>query len=151
MSYLAWKNAAIAFLGFYCIAGVIAIDKYPFFNWSLFSQIPNEQSGYTIEIYSFEGKTYDPPLPFSQTKPFFETIKQSPTEYTPRIEQLGLAIDEVNQEKIRNWRQGLEEMFDGKSFRYGVLKVVFDPVEYWKTGGYRSSERIAVYDSAKKP
>lgn len=151
MSYAVEKKLVLGFLAFYFVAGVYAVDQYPFFNWALFTKIPNEQTDFTIEVRSFDGTKYDPPLAFSETRFIFDAIGQSPTQYTQPISELGQALDRDDGTRIAERRAYIERVFDGKEFSYDVLKITYDPVELWRTGAYRSREVIASYDSSHAP
>lgn len=145
MSYRAQKIAGLVFLGMYYFAGTIAIDTYPFFNWSLFSEVPNEQQGYTIEIERIGDRDYDLPLPFSKSRFIFEEIGQSPTEYTRRIEDLGRALENHSVDAVRRERGPLEKIFTGKSFSYTIFSVTYDPLKRWKTDEYDSAVPLATF------
>src|SRR5690242_5785329 len=113
MSYGAHKKLVLGFLGFYFVAGMYVVDQYPFFNWGLFTKIPNEQQDFSIEIHTFDGRVYEPALLFSESKFLFDAIGQSPTEYTQTISELGAAIDRADTAVIAARRTVLEKIFRG--------------------------------------
>jgi len=151
MSYETHKKLILFFLCFYFVAGMYVVDKYPFFNWALFTKIPNEQSDFTIEITAFDGTAYDPPLPFSESRFIFEAIGQSPTQYTQPISDLGRALERTDDEAVARDRTAVEKMFDGKSFSYNLVRISYDPVELWRTGSYKEEVQVASYDSNHAP
>lgn len=151
MSYVVQRNLLLTFLLFYFFAGMYAVDRYPFFNWALFTKIPNEQTDYTLEVRSYDGRLYTPALPFSKTKFLFDAIGQSPTQYTQPISDLGKAIVEGDTVGVVRHRQFVERMFGDKDFSYTIFQVTYDPVELWRTGAYRSVREVATFNSTYVP
>lgn len=148
MSYAAHKKLIFGFLAFYFIAGMYVVDRYPFFNWGLFTKIPNEQQDFSIELRAHDGRVFEPALSFSESKFLFDAIGQSPTEYTQTISELGAAIDRSDETTVAARRAVLEKIFRGKPFSYDVVKITYDPVELWRTGTYKKKETIASFDSS---
>jgi hypothetical protein len=146
MSYGAWKLCAYAFLVVFFVAGTLVRDAYPFFNWALFSRVPNTQTTYTIEVSKVGVREFDPPLPFSETRFLFEKIGQSPTDYTQAIVNLAQAMEEHDAARVVEERATLEKIFGGEPYRYTLLSVEYDPLELWKSGTYESSTTIAVFE-----
>jgi hypothetical protein len=151
MSYARQKQWVLGFLVFYFIAGMYAVDRYPFFDWALFTKIPNEQRDYSIQLRAYDGTVYEPALPFSESKFLFDAIGQSPTQYTQPISDLGTAIMRADERAVEQHREFVERMFDGKPFVYDVLKITYDPVELWRTGAYRSREVVASFENTYAP
>jgi hypothetical protein len=154
MPYRFLKYFFAIFIAVYFIGGLYtrntrAGEAYPFYSWFLFDQVPNEKNDFTIRIVSYGGKTYNPPLEFSETREIFQTINQSATQYLYIVQDLGYAIIGQKQEQILTDRERLEKIFLGTPARYEVLQVRYDPVQYWKTGEYKELKVIATYESGK--
>jgi len=152
VSYKARKRVALSFLGVYFLFalflhGTPYQDLYPFFSWSLFSTIPNPKEEYTIEISQFGANVYDPPLTFSETKFIFDEINQSPTEYTPRIRNLGRAIESYDIQKAERLEREMSALFSGKEFAYTLLKINLHPLQLWETGRYEIIEVVGAFSS----
>jgi hypothetical protein len=122
-------------------------DVYPLFSWSLFSIIPNPDHRYTMEILEAGGTRYDPPLRFSQSSALFAGIQHSPTEYTPRVERLGQALANGHTKAAAQARQELNALFGTRAFRYRILLVYADPLEYWRNGSYRTVRTLGEFSS----
>lgn len=154
MSYsLLKKIAIISLIGYFGIAGALKIadpvrERYPFFSWFFFSEIPNHEHGYTIRLLSYGEESYTEPLPFSQMKFLFRSLGQAPTVYTPIIEKLGESVKTNNAQVILENRDKLESIFK-KSARYEVLEVWYDPLEYWHTGTYQEATTLATFFTEK--
>lgn len=147
MPYEAQKKLVLGFLLAYLVAGAYVVDRYPFFNWALFTKIPNEQDDFSIEIRSFDGVAYDPALPFSESRFIFDAIGQSPTDYALPVSELGGAVVGGDAAAIAARREYVEKIFAGKEFAYDLVRIVYDPVEKWRTGAYRAREVIASFSS----
>ena len=152
MSYRTLKFIALASLiGYFAIGMTLKFAKphnetYPFFSWYFFSEIPIPGHAYTIQLLSYGETQYDPPLPFSKMGPLFVPIRQSPTEYTPIIKALGVALEKDDAAQIELTRNKLEAVFK-KPARYEVLLVDYDPLELWKYGTYTNSSVLAIFNS----
>lgn len=146
MTYRAWKTCAFTFLAVFFVAGTLVRDAYPFFNWALFARVPNTQTTYTIEIHRVGTRVFDPPLPFSETRFLFEKIGQSPTDYTDTVVNLAVAMGEHDPTRVARERAVLEKIFGNEPFRYALLAVEYDPLEHWKSGTYRASTMVAVFE-----
>lgn len=152
--YDALKKIAIALLVFYFCMGIYERlvrhggELYPFFSWYLFAAIPNpDPYAYDIQILSFDNVVYDPPLPFSKTRPLFVAIRQSPTEYSALIYEFGRALSHNDTAVISRERARVEQMFGGKPAVYEMLRVEYDPLNHWRDEGYASSSSLGVFES----
>jgi hypothetical protein len=159
LSYEAKKMAIAASLIVYCTVGIASksyfilahrpptTELYPFFSWYLFADIPQTHTEYRIEVLSLGERTYEPPLPFSDTAFLFARIGRAPTEYTPIIQALGTAITAGDEPRVGELRGQLETMFSGTPARYSVVRVVYDPLIYWKSGAYITHETMGTFDA----
>lgn len=155
-SYERMKYCVAASLVLYCVIGIgIKLftngaykgEIYPFFSWFLFAEIPKEHYEYRMEMLSLGDVTYDPPLPFSETRDIFLDLGRSPTEYIPLIQELGTAVVQEQGDQIAVSRARVETMFSGASGEYRILRVLYDPLRYWNTGQYVSEEEIARFST----
>lgn len=152
MSYGAWRSIALSTLGVYAVLAIImsitSIEGYPVFSWSLFSMIPNSHVASTMEFLEIGGKVQMPPLAFSDSKPLFDAIDKSPTDYTPIISELSRAMQEHNSAKIPEIRKRLEVIFPPGPYRYRILLVTYDPIQYWKTHTYLRSQVLGEFEGS---
>lgn len=153
ISYETMRAIVIASLIVYFIAGLHERfvqhggETYPFFSWYLFAEIPNYHlTAFTIDIYAIGDTKYDPPLPFYQTAPLFLQLRQSPTEYTPIIDELGWSIIRKNGD-IEEIRYRLEGMFSGLSARYELRMIAYDPLVYWSEHKVASSTSLGFFEA----
>lgn len=123
------------------------VEAYPFFNWDLFSFIPNERTEFTIEISRYGDEVYNPPLKFSEAGFIFRNVNASPTEYTPIIRQLAWAIQRNDRSEIDLQQDHLEKAFAGLPYSFRLLEVNIDPVDYYKTGHYEIVSLMGTYES----
>jgi hypothetical protein len=155
---MAYRVAKMVVLATFALYALVAInlrgplqDVYPIFSWSLFSLIPNPDYRFTIEVLEARGEKHNPPLRFSESKALFEGINQSPTQYTPRINRLGRALINNNAREVAEARAELEAVFGEEAFRYQVVMIYADPVDYWKSGSYRVVNILEEFASDKQP
>ncbi len=150
MSYRFVKLFAAISLGVYAFMGAYAMrfparEMYPFFSWSLFSTIPQNLEVYTMEVHRIGVTTYDPPLKFREMREIFAAVDQSPTQYFAPIQSLGRAL--YAGESGARARARVESIFQGQEFEYSILRIKYDPVDYWRTGQYEVSFTSEVLSS----
>ncbi|HEX6200402.1 MAG TPA: hypothetical protein VF150_09070 [Thermoanaerobaculia bacterium] len=104
----------------------------PFYGWSLFSKVPNEDSRYVLLVRRHEGRRLDPPVPFMQAPP--EIVAGNRYVGRKVIQRLGRAIDEGEVERVAELRRLLEESFLRGRVRYQVVYERYDPLEKWRGG-----------------
>ncbi|HEX3130246.1 MAG TPA: hypothetical protein VH394_23120 [Thermoanaerobaculia bacterium] len=123
----------------YCFAGaasqklVPGVDEIiPFYGWSLFSKVPNEDSRYVLLIHSHKKKTLEPPVSFLHAP---DAIVRG-NRYTGRkvIQRLGKAIDRGERARAEDLRQLLERSYLSERMQYELIFERYDPIAKWRTG-----------------
>lgn len=153
MSYSDKKYAVIVVLALYFLVGAFVELKngngeaYPVFSWRLFAVVQNTVHTFTLEIMQLGETTYDPPLKFSESKFLFDALSQSPTDYEQAIRNLGWALRGDDVEGIRTYRGKVERIFSTDRYRYSVVEVSYDSLDYWRTGEYDVVQTLAVYEN----
>lgn len=104
----------------------------PFYGWSLFSKVPNEDSRYVLLVRRHEGREVDPPVPFMQAPP--EIVAGNRYIGRKVIQRLGRAIDEGETERVAELRRLLESSHLHGRVRYQIVYERYDPLEKWRTG-----------------
>jgi len=64
------------------------------------------------------------------------------------VRALGYALEAEDADTVRTIRSRLEANFLPAPSRYGVDRVIFDPMVRYRTGEVRSRERIATFTSS---
>lgn len=154
LSHETLKRIVVASLVIYFCMGVFeraardGHEIYPFFSWFLFANIPNpSEETFTVTIHSIGDEIYDPPLAFSESRPWFEKIRQSPTEYTYAMREFGRSVYAGRMQLAKEHRASFEEMFVGASARYELFVVSYDPILHWKEGRYASSTSLGIFET----
>ncbi len=150
MTYEVQKRIVLVLLALYFCIGLYdnyfyGNERYPVFSWSLFSSIPNEKTTYTVAISRLGVNTYQPPLRFDESRHLFELLGQSPTQYTPMIENMGMALDRGDTERFTREKEHFERMFGNAAFSYDLLRVRYDPLEYWQYQTFISTTSLGVF------
>ena len=103
----------------------------PFYGWSLFSKIPNEDSRYTLLIHRHKKRALKPPVSFLHAP---DTIVTG-NRYVGRkvIQRLGKAVERKEEEKVKDLRRLLEQNYLIGRVRYELVYERYDPVEKWRT------------------
>ncbi len=123
----------------YCLAGaasqklVPGVDEIiPFYGWSLFSKVPNEDDRYTLLIRRHRNRRLDPPVTFLHAP---DTIVAG-NRYVGRkvVQRLGKAIDRGDAARVEELRGLLEQSYFSGRVRYELIFERYDPFEKWRTG-----------------
>jgi len=152
MSYEVLKKGFVFILILYFMTGVFAEvtgsgELYPVFSWRLFARIPSQVSTHAIEIHELGDTIYSPPIKFSNTKSLFEKLGQSPTDYEKPVRELVQAIRTKNEDEVLKRREIIENIFPWPKYKYSVVEVQYDSIEYWQTGTYEVKEVLATYEN----
>lgn len=104
----------------------------PFYGWSLFSKVPNEDSRYVLLVRRHEGRQLEPPVPFMQAPP--EIVAGNRFIGRKVIQRLGRAVEEGDEDRVAEHRRLLEESFLHGRVRYQIVFERYDPLEKWRSG-----------------
>lgn len=107
-------------------------EVLPFYGWSLFSKVPNDDSRYVLLVRRHEGRLLDPPVPFMQAPP--EIVAGNRYIGRKVIQRLGRAVDDGDEARVAEHRRLLEEAFFHGSVRYELVYERYDPLEKWRSG-----------------
>lgn len=150
MSYTTLRHLMLSFLALYALIGLVTKhklekDTYPFFSWSLFSDVPNTIVEYTIAVTEKDGLPISPHMLFKKenTTQIF-TKKHSALYYFDTIQRLGAAIVENNGETIAKERKLLEEDLLPET-SYGVVRIRYNPLDYFRDGKLEYLESLAKF------
>lgn len=148
------RRALIAILIVYFVAGnasqklVPGVDEiFPFFGWSLFSSVPNEDRRFTILIAAHDGRVFDPPVPFLQAPD--DVVVGNRFVGRKVIDKMGRAKKRGRGRKVKKYRSLLEENYLRGQVRYDLIYERYDPLEKWKTGGRSQYENLGSFESGK--
>jgi len=149
-----FRDRLILLLIVYFVAGNVSqkvipgVDEiFPFFGWSLFSSVPNEDSRFTILIEEHDGKALEPPVLFLEAP---ETMVTG-NRYVGRkvIDKMGRAKKRGRGRKVKKYRSLLESNYLRGRVRYELVYERYDPLEKWKTGESRELESLGRYETGK--
>jgi len=119
----------------------------PFFGWSLFSKVPNEDSRYTLLIHRHKKEVFEPPASFMQAP---DTVVTG-NRYIGRkvIQRLGKAIQRNDAARVADLRRLLEESYLNGRGRYEIVFERYDPIQKWRTGANREERSLAQFISGE--
>ncbi|TSC63361.1 MAG: hypothetical protein Athens041674_189 [Parcubacteria group bacterium Athens0416_74] len=154
LSHETLKKIIIASLVVYACMGLFersvrdGSEIYPFFSWFLFAYIPNpSEDTFTVAFHAVGDEVYDPALTFSESRPLFDKIHQSPTEYIYAIQEFGRSVSTGRTDLAEQYRASFERMFSGQAARYELFLVSYDPVRDWREGKYASSTSLGIFET----
>jgi len=129
---------------------VPGVDEiFPFFGWSLFSQVPNLASRYSILIHEHDGRELDPPVAFLRAP---DSIVAGNRYIADKVvKALGRALDRGEAAEAERQRRLLEHNYLVGRVRYELVFESFDPLERWRTGDSRERRSVGEFHKAKRP
>lgn len=144
----------VAMLWIYCLAGVVSqklvpgVDEiFPFFGWSLFSKVPNEEREYQLILHRSRGQRVKPPTSFLEAPD--NMVRGNRFIARKLIQRLGRAQDRGDVEGVTSLRRLLEQSYLQKKSRYELVFERYDPLEKWRDGSSRERRSLAIFNSGK--
>jgi hypothetical protein len=119
----------------------------PFYGWSLFSKVPNEDSRYALLIHRHQGRTLEPPVSFLHAP---ATIVVG-NRYVGRkvIQRLGRAVDLGKAAQIEDLRRLLEQSYLSGPVRYELIFERYNPMQKWRTGADLEQRSLGQFTSGE--
>lgn len=148
------RSTLITILIVYFVAGnasqklVPGVDEiFPFFGWSLFSSVPNEDQRFTILIAAHNGRVFDPPVPFLQAPD--EVVVGNRYVGRKVIDKMGRAKKRGRGRRVKKFRSLLESNYLQGRVRYDLIYERYDPLEKWRSGGRSEYENLGSFESGE--
>jgi len=125
-------------------------EIFPLYSWSLFQRIPNTISDYAIRVLRVGSEEMQPPPYFEDSRYWFDKNSSSLGYFN--IQKLGTAISRGDSDRAARIRRFLERRYFGGvgRVRYEVVRRSFDPVKRWRYGRFKSTQRVAVFETLEK-
>lgn len=149
---LRWRLAVLVLVYFFAGAAsqklVPGVDEIiPFYGWSLFSKVPNEDSRYVLLIHRHKRRALKPPVSFLQAP---DTIVRG-NRYVGRkvIQRLGRAVERGETAKVEDLRRLLEQSYLNGRVRYELIFERYDPIQKWRTGANLEERSLGRFASAE--
>lgn len=119
----------------------------PFYGWSLFSKIPNEDSRYVILVREHDGRAIEPPITFLRAP---EEIVVG-NRYVGRklIQRLGQAQRRGDGAEVERLRRLLEQNYLRGRVGYELIFERYDPMRKWRTSQNSEEHSLARFDSGE--
>ncbi len=119
----------------------------PFYGWSLFSKVPNEDSRYTLLVHRHKKRTLEPPVSFLHAP---NTIVVG-NRYTGRkvIQRLGKAVERRKAVEVEDLRRLLEQGYLSGRVRYELIFERYDPMRKWRTGANLEERSLGLFTTGE--
>lgn len=121
----------------------------PFYGWSLFSKVPNEDSRYALLVHRQGGRELAPPVAFLRAPPSIVAGNR----YTGRklIQRLGEAVEEGDAARVRELRRLLESTHLHGRVVYELVFERYDPLDKWRTGETLEERSLGRFTAGEGP
>ena len=121
-------------------------ELFPIASWSLFSLVPNTIEDFSVRLLEVDGRPLARALFFEDIKPIF----LGATSHDARvvIERFGLALAAGHFREAEEIRRRFEAEYLSKQahqVRYELVARVYDPMERWNAGVFKSVRTLAAY------
>jgi len=139
----------------YCFAGaasqklVPGVDEIiPFYGWSLFSKVPNEDSRYVLLVHRHKRRVLEPPVSFLHAP---GTIVVG-NRYVGRkvIQRLGRAVERGESARVAELRRLLEQSYLSGRVQYELVFERYDPMQKWRTGANLEERSLGRFTSRER-
>jgi hypothetical protein len=136
----------------YCFAGaasqklVPGVDEIiPFYGWSLFSKVPNEDSRYSLLVHRHKKRLLEPPVSFLHAPGTIVTGNR----YVGRkvIQRLGRAVDRGETARAEDLRRLLEQGYLTGRVQYELIFERYNPIQKWRTGANLEARSLGRFTS----
>jgi hypothetical protein len=109
---------------------------YPFFSFFLFPLTPNTVAKYAVRVLERNGQVLEPPRllpePESSNRGHVRIVQLHRI-----VQQLGDAQKRGDRDRVSTLRHLLERNYLSEGTRYELTRLVYNPLERWKTGACR--------------
>ncbi|MEM6822131.1 MAG: hypothetical protein AAF558_09345 [Verrucomicrobiota bacterium] len=136
-AYRCRQWALITFLGLMFLIGELALSNskgnyefFPFYSWSMFALVPNEEKNYQVMIHRVGSHTLDPPIDFREAGSFAKNPGALPAYHV--IQKLGKSLEAGDIDTSKKLRNHLESTYLQPNTSYEVMKQKEDPLKLWK-------------------
>jgi hypothetical protein len=119
-------------------------EYFPFFSWSLFSDIPEQRSTFELYIHRVNQEAYDEPRNFYELREYFRAARRRNSTIAKSVKAVGRALAR-GEEQADHLRSVLEDQLlaEQASIDYEITRVVFRPLDRWQHGELIRREPIA--------
>lgn len=123
-------------------------EIFPFFGWSLFSQVPNVDRRYEVLISAHGSRKIEPPLAY--LKADSALVKGNKHIGRKLIQQLGGALERGESGEAMRLKRLLERNYLRENVRYEVVIENYDPLEKWRTGQATNVRSLGAFESENR-
>lgn len=145
---LAWLVLVYFFAGVASQKLVPGVDEIiPFYGWSLFSKVPNEDRRYTLLLHRHKRRILEPPVSFLHAPDTMVTGNR----YIGRkvIQRLGRAVERGDAARAKDLRRLLEQDYLRGRVRYELIFERYDPIAKWRTGANLEERSLGQFTSGE--
>lgn len=119
-------------------------EYFPFFSWSLFSDIPDRRSTFELYIHRVNQEAYDEPRNFYELPEYFRAARRRNSTIAKSVKAVGRALAR-GEDQAEHLRAVLEDQLlaEQASIDYEITRVVFRPLDRWRHGELIRREPLA--------
>lgn len=146
--YRQTQNVLVIFLTCMFVAGGLALTNakgnnewFPFYSWSMFGLVPQEETNYRVMIETPSGNWMD----FRQAEGLVHQHQSLQAYHV--IQKLGRAINAANEIEIAELSHSFATAYLKPGTRYQIVKIKEDPLTIWNNPpGAFSGDVIKTFD-----
>ncbi len=118
-------------------------EYFPFFSWSLFSDVPAERSTFELYIVRIDDTAFDEPRNFFDLPEYFEAARRRSSTVSKATKGLGRALLWAP-EDVAAVRAVFEEQLvrEHAQVEYAIARVAYRPLDRWRTGAFERYEVV---------
>ncbi|MEM7331236.1 MAG: hypothetical protein AAF490_04020 [Chloroflexota bacterium] len=125
-------------------------ELFPFFNWSLFTKVPNEKHDFGLRLLTVDGEPLSEPIYFEEADAWFDEA-HSIVAYQA-IQQFGSAVREADETTIEEIRPFVESTYlENQTVRYELVRRTYLPISRVQTGAFVNEEVLGQFEVGGAP
>ena len=105
-------------------------ELFPFFSWSLFSDVKNERIEYSIVIHQLDDETFAEPLDLREASGLPAFGGSRSLSYKA-LQNVGSALRSKDEGSMADLEVFETQYFSGHDLDYEIIRKTFDPIRRW--------------------
>ena len=122
-------------------------EIFPFFNWSLFTNVSDEKKLLEIEILAIDDEYFTKPVRYYDLKSKFPLAAAKDITHLKLLYRIYAALRTNSLEKFNALKRTLETVYlrGHRKVRYRLTLKTYNPIERWRAGRVRHVEVVGEF------
>ena len=148
----AFRRFMVALMAVYVLVATFGAQArhgeiFPFFNWSLFSDISDVRARASLEIVALDGIALPSPRPIFQLVERFPLDREAASTLSKNVQMLGRAMISHDSSEVVRLSGMIGQLLekDGSDVVYEIAVIRYDPIDYWHNGAVHDRRVLGTF------